>query len=184
MFSLSWPAAADDAKPLTTILITARAGLPDSNFRDSTVLVMNNIASAPVGVIVNRPTRITVASLFPDLENLAQLNGKVYFGGPVEIESASFLFRADTPPEHATQVLEGVYFSGNRELLLRLLGRDKPMEGLRIFIGHSGWGPGQLENEIARGDWKLAPAEADAIFGGKSEHPWPEPQAPDAGRRT
>jgi putative transcriptional regulator len=184
VLTLAWPAAADDAKPLTTILITARTELPDPNFKDSVVLVMNNLADAPVGVIVNRPTRITVASAFPELKNLAPLNDKLYFGGPVEIASASFLFRADTPPENATKVLDGIYFSGNRELLLKLLGRDKPMEGLRIFIGHSGWGPGQLENEISRGDWKLAPAESDAIFGGKSEHPWPELPAQDAGQRT
>ena len=180
LFGMSWPISADNTKPLTTILLVARAELPDSNFRDSVVLVMNNIGPAPAGVIINRPTRIAVSHLFPDLERLAQLNDKLYFGGPVEIALVSFLFRADTPLEHATQVLDGVYFSTNRELLRKLLGRDKPMGGLRIFIGHSGWAPGQLEAEIARGDWTLAPAEADAIFDGKSEHPWPEQQGPDA----
>ena len=184
LFGMSWPTSADNTKPLTTILLVARAELPDSNFKDSVVLVMNNIGPAPVGVITNKPTRIAVSRLFPDLERLAQLADKLYFGGPVEIASVSFLFRADTPPEHATQVLDGVYFSANRELLRKLLGRDKPMDGLRIFIGHSGWAPGQLEAEIARGDWTLAPAETDAIFDGKSKHPWPEQQAPDAVHRT
>ena len=184
LFGMSWPTSADDTKPLTTILLVARAELPDSNFKDSVVLVMNNIGPAPAGVIINRPTRIAVSRLFPDLERLAQLNDKLYFGGPVETAFVSFLFRADTPPEHATQVLDGVYFSTNGELLRKLLGRDKPMDGLRIFIGHSGWAPGQLEAEIARGDWTLAPAETDTIFDRKSEHPWPEQQAPDAAHRT
>ena len=49
------------------------------------------------------------------------------------------------------------------------------MEGLRIFIGHSGWAPGQLEAEIARGAWTLERAEPDAIFKGRAEHPWPTP---------
>ena len=159
LFGMSWPTSADDTKPLTTILLVARAELPDSNFKDSVVLVMNNIGPAPAGVIINRPTRIAVSRLFPDLERLAQLDDKLYFGGPVETALVSFLFRADTPPEHATQVLDGVHFSTNGELLRKLLGRDKPMDGLRIFIGHSGWAPGQLEAEIARGDWTLAPAE-------------------------
>ncbi|MBV8404418.1 MAG: YqgE/AlgH family protein, partial [Gammaproteobacteria bacterium] len=66
-----------------------------------------------------------------------------------------------------------------RELLLRLLGRDKPMENLRIYIGHSGWAPGQLEAEIARGAWSLERAEPDAIFKGKSEHPWPAIRDPN-----
>jgi putative transcriptional regulator len=184
LVGMSWPTSADDTKRLTAILLVARAELPDSNFKDSAVLVMNNIGPAPAGVITNRPTRIAVSRLFPDFERLAQLDDKLYFGGPVEIASVSFLFRADTPPEHATEVLDGVYFSTNRELLRKLLGRDKPMDGLRIFIGHSGWAPGQLEAEIARGDWTLAPAETDAIFNRKSEHPWPERQAPDAVHRT
>jgi len=184
LFGISWPTSADDTKPLTTILLVARAELADSNFKDSVVLVMNNIGPAPAGVIINRPTRIAVSRLFPDLERLAQLDDKLYFGGPVETALVSFLFRTDTPPEHATQVLDGVHFSTNGELLRRLLGRDKPMDGLRIFIGHSGWAPGQLEAEIARGDWTLAPAETDTIFDRKSEHPWPEQQAPDAAHRT
>lgn len=184
LFWTSWPTSADNATPLTAILLVARAELPDSNFKDSVVLVMNNIGPAPAGVIINRPTRIAVSRLFPDLERLAQLNNKLYFGGPVEITSVWFLFRADTPPEHAIQVLDDVYVSTNRELLHRLLDRDKPMEGLRIFVGHSGWAPDQLEAEIARGDWTLAPAETDAIFDGKSEHPWPEQQTPDAEHRT
>jgi putative transcriptional regulator len=179
LFALSWPASADNAKPLTTILLVAQAALRDPNFKDSVVLVMNNIAPAPAGVIINRPTDIAVARLFPDLERLAHLDDKVYFGGPVEIESVSFLVRADAAPEHATEVLPGVYLSTDRELLRTLLGRDKPMQGLRIFIGYSGWGPGQLEAEIARGHWALAPAEASAIFDGKPERPWPEQQTPD-----
>ena len=180
---MSGPISADNAKPLTTILLVARAELPDPNFKDSVVLVMNNIGPAPAGVIINRPTTIAVSRLFSDLERLAQLDDKLYFGGPVDISSVSFLFRAETPPEHATEVLGGVYFSTNRELLRKLLGREKPMEGLRIFIGYSGWSPGQLEAEIARGDWTLAPAEAGVIFDRKSEHPWPGPQAPGAVHR-
>ena len=184
LFGIPWATFGDNAKPLTTLLLVARTELPDANFKDSVVLVMNNIGPAPVGIIINRPTRIAVSHLFPDLERLAPLDDKVYFGGPVEIASVSFLFRADTPPEHATQILDGVYVSTNGELLRKLLARDKPMEGLRIFVGHSGWALGQLEAEIARGDWTLAPAETDAIFHGKSEHPWPEHQAPDDVHRT
>ena len=177
LFGTSWPTSADDAKPLTAILLVARAQLPDPNFADSVVLVVNNLGPAPVGVIINRPTQITVSHLFPDLKRLEQLHDKVYFGGPVEIRSVWFLLRATTPPEHAIQACDGIYLSANRELLLQLLGRDKPMDGLRIFIGHSGWAPGQLEAEIARRDWTLERAEAEAIFNGKSEHPWPAPPA-------
>ena len=183
VFGLSWPAPAGEVKPLTTILLVARPELPDSNFKDSIVLVMNNVGPVPGGVILNRPTKIPVSRLFPDVERLARLDDKVYFGGPVQIALVSFLFRADADPEDAIKIMDGVYASANRELLLKLLARDKPMQGLRIFIGYSGWGPGQLEGEIARGDWTLKPATAEAIFSGKAERPWPE-EAPPSGART
>lgn len=173
--------SAADANPLTAILITARTQVRDPFFGDSVVLVMNNLGAAPVGVVINRPTPLTVAHLFPDLKRLGQLPDRVYFGGPVDFGSVWFLFRAAKPPEHAVRACAGVYLSASRELLLRLLGREKPMDGLRIFAGHAGWGPGQLEAEIARGDWKLSHAEPEAIFSGKPERPWPAPQAPKDG---
>src|SRR6202790_5705371 len=174
----SWPAPGADTKPLNAILIVARDDMPDRNFADSIVLVMNNLGPGPVGIIVNRPMPIPVSRLFPDIERLAQVRDKVYFGGPVDYASAWFLFRAATPPEHAIQACDGVYLSADRELLLQLLGRNNPMDSLRIFVGHAGWAPGQLEAEIAQRDWTLKRAEMEAIFSDKSEHPWPSPQAP------
>lgn len=176
----SWPTAGEDTKPLTAILLVARGELQDPNFADSVVLVMNNLGPAPIGLVVNRPTEIPVARLFPDLKRLAPLPDKVYFGGPVDLESVWFLFRATKPPEHAIQALGSIYLSSSRDLLAQLLGREKPMDGLRIFIGHSGWAPGQLEAEISRGAWTLERAEPDAIFKRKSEHPWPtQPEGPN-----
>jgi putative transcriptional regulator len=174
----SWPGPAGDAKPLTAILLIARGDLPDSSFADSIVLVMNNLAPGPVGIIINRPMPVPVSRLFPDLKRLAQVRDKVYFGGPVDFGSVWFLFRAAAPPEHAIQACDGVYLSADRQLLLQLLGRSKPMDGLRIFLGHAGWAPGQLEAEIERRDWTSKRAEMEAIFSGKSEHPWPSTQEP------
>lgn len=177
----SGPTPAADAKPLTAILLVAKIQPSDPFFSDSVVLVMNNLGPAPIGIVVNRPTQIPVSQLFPDLKRLVPLHDKVYFGGPVEFGTVWFLFRAATPPEHAIRVFDGICLSANRELLLHLLGRDKPMDGLRIYIGHAGWGPGQLEAEIARGDWTLEHAEANTIFNGKSEHPWPATPARESG---
>src|ERR1700692_3282348 len=175
----SWPASRADTKLLDAILIVARDHLPDSNFADSIVLVMRNLGPGPVGIIINRPMPIPVSRLFPDIEHLARVRDKVYFGGPVDFGTVWFLFRAATPREHAIQACDGVYLSADRELLLRLLGRNKPMDSLRIFLGHAGWAPGQLEAEIERSDWTAKPAEMGAIFSGKSEHPWPSPQEPE-----
>ena len=167
------PPPAAGSKHLTAILLVARSQLPDPNFGDSVVLVMNDLGPAPVGIIINRPTRVPLSSLFPDLKSLARVHDKLYFGGPVEMDSVWFLFRAAKQPKNAVPALDGVYLSASRDLLMQLLSRDKPMDGLRVFVGHSGWAPGQLEAEIAHGDWKLEQADSAGLFSRKSEHPWP-----------
>jgi putative transcriptional regulator len=174
---------AADTNARSAILIEARPDLPDPNFRNAVVLVMNNLGPAPAGLIVNRPTRVAVAKLFPDEPQLARVDDKLYFGGPVDVGAVSFVFRASQPPEQALEVLPGVFLSRDRDLLRSLLARERPTEGLRIFLGYAGWGPGQLEGEIGRGDWKLAPADAAAIFAGRAEHPWPDEAVPEDARR-
>jgi putative transcriptional regulator len=172
-----WPISADEAKPLTAILIVARAQITDPNFSDSVAVVMNNLGPGPVGIIINRPTQVPVSRLFPNLKGLTQVQDKVYFGGPVDFGSVWFLFRAASRPEHAVEVFEGIYLSASQELLLQLLARKNPTDGLRIFIGHAGWAPGQLEGEIKGGDWTLEHVDANAIFH-QPEHPWPTAQTP------
>lgn len=170
-----WQTSANEA-PMTAILIVAQAEVTDPFFSESIVLVLNNVGPAPVGIIINRPMEVPIARLFPDLKGLAQLPDKVYFGGPVEFGSVWFLFRAASKPEHAVQALEGVYLSANEDLLRQLLARKNPTDGLRIFVGHAGWAPGQLEGEIKSGGWTLQHADSEAIFNRRSEHPWPAPQ--------
>lgn len=177
-----WSAPAA-AKSLTAIFLVARGDLSDPYFGHSVVLVMNNLGPGPVGIIINRPTPVPVSRLFPDLKRLAHVRDTVYFGGPVEMDSVWFLFRARGTFPHAAEVLHGVYLSADPGLLLRLLERHRPMQGLRIYAGHAGWAPGQLQSEIKRGFWTLRRADASAIFSGKAAYPWPAPRTAHPGAR-
>lgn len=173
------PPLAAKSPSQSSILITARDDLSDSNFAGSTVLVLNNIAEGPAGLIINRPMAVPVSRLFPDLKSLAGLHDKLYFGGPVDFGSSIwFLFRARTQPRHAVQACAGVYLSADADLLRQLLSRPDPMEGLRIFVGYAGWGPGQLQAEIASGAWTARRADAAGIFDPSSQRPWPPPRIP------
>lgn len=162
-------------------MIVAQDVVSDPNFGGSTVIVMNNLGPAPVGIIINRPMPLSVARLFPKLKHLAQVQDKVYYGGPVEFGTVWYLFRAKTAPATAIRVCDGVYVSSDDKLLLELLGRPQPMEGLRIFIGHAGWAPGQLEAEIQGGAWIPRRADAASIFDAKPLLPWPSGQGPKRG---
>lgn len=180
------PAAPIEQPPgnsLTAILLVAGGVVSDPNFGGSIVVVMNNLGPAPVGIIVNRPMPLTVARFFPQVKHLAQVQDRVYFGGPVEFgtDSVWYLFRAKTAPAGAIRVCDGVYVSSDHKLLLELLNRERPMQGLRIFVGHAGWFPGQLQAEIQGGAWTPKRADADSIFNPKPQVPWPSTQGSKPG---
>lgn len=175
------PTKGASSNTLTSILIVAQGVVSDPNFGGSVVVVMNNIGPAPVGIIINRPTPLTVARFFPKLKQLAQVQDKMYFGGPVEFGTVWYLFRAKTAPATAIRVCAGVYVSSDDKLLLKLLGRPNPMQGLRLFIGHAGWYPGQLQMEIQGGAWTPRRADADSIFNPEPELPWPSASGPKPG---
>jgi putative transcriptional regulator len=168
-------------KTLTSILIVAQGVVSDPNFGGSVVVVMNNLGPAPVGIIINRPMPLTVSRFFPKLKQLQQVHDRMYFGGPVEFGTVWYLFRAKTAPATAIRVCDGVYVSSDDKLLLKLLGRPNPMQGLRLFIGHAGWYPGQLEMEIQGGAWTPRRADADSIFNPEPKLPWPSASGPKPG---
>jgi len=164
---------AADAERARSIFLIASRDLNDPNFHETVVLV-TQAASTPMGVIINRASRLPLSKLFPEAERLDDKSDRVFVGGPVARQALLFLFRAGSPPEGAVEVMEGVYLSGSANLLRELLKRDKPTQGLRVFAGHSGWAPGQLEAEIVLGGWHLAPADADTLFDKPPESIWSE----------
>jgi putative transcriptional regulator len=174
LFGFALPIFGEDAQPMKSILLVARKNLPDPYFRDSVVLVTRSAGLAPVGVIVNRPTDVPLSRVFPDIERLRSRDDKLFFGGPVMPDQLVVVFRASIPPTEAIEVLEGVYMSSSGELLRELLGRENPVEGLRVFAGHAGWAPGQLESEVTRRDWHLVTADARMVLEMEPEKLWNE----------
>ncbi len=155
--------------------LVSRADMPDPNFGDSVVLVVKSEeGGGTAGLIVNRPTRMPIAKLFPDLQSLAKLPDTVYFGGPVALNQIAFLVRADKAPGDSIEVARGVYVSESATLLRELLSRANPTEGLRIYAGSAGWAPGQLDGEMQRGDWHRLAADAQSIFSRRPETLWQE----------
>lgn len=174
LFGLALPTFGDDAQPMKSILLVARKNLPDPFFRDSVVLVTRSGGPAPVGVIVNHPTDVLLSRVVSDIERLRSRDETLFFGGPVLPEQLLVVFRAAVPPTAAIEVLDGVYMSLSRDLLRELLGRENPVEGLRVFAGHAAWAPGQLESEVARGDWHLVTADARMVLDMEPEKLWKE----------
>ena len=149
-------------EPANALLLVAKPGLADPNFRDTVVLVTQAADASTVGVILNRPT----PRKHPTGEPL-------YFGGPVMREVVVALYRAERAPESAAfHVLQGVYLSMHPLNVEPLLGKGG--RGYRLFSGFAGWAPGQLQSELARGDWHVLPANAELAFRDDTGGMWEE----------
>jgi len=171
---LAWTASTIWAEGLTGVFIVAKRALDDPHFGQSVVLVARHDDDGAIGVIINRPTELRLSEVFPDNKVLRESGEFLYFGGPVLHMTLAFVFRSATKPEDALSVLEDIYASQELDLLTDLLNRHQPTTDVRVFAGYAGWAPGQLEGEIARGDWYVTPADARTIFAADPTTIWPE----------
>lgn len=177
------PAVAQEEVP-NGVFLVAKRQLNDPNFRESVVLVTQHAGGSPVGVIVNRPTKLPLSGLFPDNEKLKDLPDLVHFGGPVSPQVLVFVFRAESPPRDSLRVLADVYMSFSSELLSQLFARPEPTAELRVYAGYSGWARGQLQHEVTRGDWHVVRADADTIFRMDAALMWKEMLKRASARQT
>ncbi len=162
------PALAGD-KPAQGMFLVADRGLRDPNFARSVVLLIDYGEHGAAGVIVNRRTEARLADLLPEIEGGEEVAGRVFLGGPVKPEGMLVLVRSDTAPEEARPVFDDVYVSSDRELLERLVQAGATY---RVYAGHAGWAPGQLDWELRRGGWFLLPADVEAVFDDEPDEVW------------
>lgn len=168
-------ARAEPPPPLPSLLLIASDRIDDPRFQKSVVLVTRHGGRGTIGIILNRPLDVTLTKLFPSLPPAAAGNRKVFFGGPVATGRLVFAFGERQHADKATlEVHPGIFLGHATDLLGRLLRHTPPLAQLRVFAGHAGWAPGQLEHEIARGDWYLLPVDEKPVFTDAPERLWSE----------
>lgn len=159
-------------------LLVATPVLDDPNFRRSVVLILEyDRDEGALGVVLNRPTEISVTQVLPSWEALVTDPSVLFQGGPVQTDSALALAAVRSAEEplgwrrlHST--MPSVSRLGTVDL-------DAPPEILvgeisqmRIFAGYAGWTAGQLEAEIREGAWYVVDSEAGDIFDPRPERLW------------
>ncbi len=138
--------------------------LPDPNFAETVVLIIQHDDKGTAGLIVNRQTRIPLSRVFQELSWAKDLADPVYAGGPVERGGVHALLRCQQEPANATRLLRGVCVAANKQPVERALAaRAKPTD-FRVYLGYSGWGAGKLAKEIELGAWYVLPANAASVF--------------------
>lgn len=166
------------------IFLVAAHTLQDPNFNQAVVLVTQPEGGGPFGVIINKPLNYRLSELLADYAAFRTSKDVVYFGGPVSREALVFLVRSGQTPPRAIAVLGDVFFTGDVTWVDGVLARTDAGRGLRVYSGYSGWAPEQLQNEIARGDWFVMPADTAMIFEKEPAAIWPELVQRAALRRT
>jgi putative transcriptional regulator len=141
-------------------LLIAGPGLLDPNFWRTVVLIVEHSEEGALGLVLNRPSETTVGEAVTELEDLLDVDDPLYIGGPVQPSALIVLGEFEDPEDAALVAFEdiGVLAGGSQDDPAPVLRRG------RAFVGHAGWGPGQLDSELERGDWITEPARAQDAF--------------------
>lgn len=141
--------------------LVASRSLRDPNFTETVILLVDYDRRGALGVVVNRPTDVALTEALPEVGELRRRKDVVYLGGPVARDRMLLLVRTREQPPQSLRVFDRVFASGNLDALRKSMARG---DAIRAYAGYAGWGPGQLDLEVGRGDWFIGPADSDAVF--------------------
>jgi len=142
-------------------LLIAGPDLIDPNFRRSVLLIGEHGDEGAMGVILNRPSPVEVADAVPPLASLVSKHDLVHVGGPVQPQAIVVLGDFRNPAEAGALVLGSIGFLPGEIETAEDVGT---LSRARVFAGYAGWGPGQLESEIAEASWIVEPALPEDVF--------------------
>ena len=147
------------------VMLVAAPQMPDPRFARTVLVVAFPQDTGPMGLVLNKPAGMTLGELFgPDRPDLADHPDPILLGGPVDPEGMLFLFHWPEHPVKALPVGGDVYLSGDGKLFETIVADRSASARRRFFAGYSGWAEGQLDREVANGDWLVLPVDTEALF--------------------
>ncbi|MBV8990814.1 MAG: YqgE/AlgH family protein [Solirubrobacterales bacterium] len=152
-------------------LLIAGPPLLDPNFWRTVVLVVDHSEEGAFGLVLNRPSDTKLTEAVPELGELIDPQQPLFIGGPVQPSAVIVLAEFEDPDDAALMAFDDVGVLGAG------FSPDAPVAGIRrgrAFVGHSGWGPGQLDEELERGDWILERARREDAFSSQPRELWSE----------
>ena len=147
----------------------------DPNFARTVVYVVQHDPDGAFGMVLNRPSEVSVSHALDAWADIASAPARVFVGGPVSVGEAVLAIgraRDVVPSTDGWQVLDGTV--GSVDLERRPGELPAPLAAFRVFAGYSGWGPGQLESELARDDWFSVDVHPDDLFTAAPDRLWRE----------
>jgi putative transcriptional regulator len=173
LFLLFLPGLVSAQAQEDAMLLVAHPAFRDLEYRQTVLIAAPAPNGGHVGVILNRPTRRSLGSLFPEHEASKKVLDPVFYGGPFSRGALVALVRADNAPGTGSVLLMKNLYLAFRANTIDHVIETTPNEA-RYFVGYVGWRPGELKSEIDRGLWSVTNAEADTIFRKDTEGLWEE----------
>lgn len=156
------------ADHLANQFLIAMPGMVDPNFAGSVIYLFEHTERGAMGLVVNRPTEVDLATLFDKidlkLEMLPLSAQLVYFGGPVQIERGFVLHEPTDVGTYSSSlaVPGGLTMTTSKDVLEALAAGNGP-EKFLMTLGYAGWSAGQLEDEIALNGWMNVPLSREQM---------------------
>jgi len=132
-------------------------------FADSLIYICENNKEGSFGLIVNRSIDVQMVDNFTDIKEKRLLDQKIALGGPVESTSIFVLHTIDKVNKPDVRVTNEIGFSSNKKVIENILKGIFPDKFI-VSFGYTGWGPNQLENEIAQNAWEITDANEEILF--------------------
>lgn len=171
-FVLALPrAVAQEAKEPNTVILVAAPNLAEPVYRQTVLIVTAIEGGRFIGVMLNRPTRRTLSSLFPDHSPSKAVVEPVFFGGPMSRSAVFALSRSQQASGTGSiPMLKNLYLAITVNVVDKLI-EEAPNDS-RYYVGNVLWRPGELQDEIRRGVWSVLDADPDIVFNKDPNHLW------------
>lgn len=165
-----------DTTNLTGKLLIAMPDMGDPRFDRAVIYMCAHSSDGAMGLIVNKPTpEVRLTDLLEQLsidEGDLAIDVRIHFGGPVETGRGFVLHTSDyTSGAGTMEVANGIAMTATLDILEDIATGGGPNRSM-LGLGYTGWGPGQLENELVNNGWLVCDAPEDILFGRASEHKW------------
>ncbi|HEX9183394.1 MAG TPA: YqgE/AlgH family protein [Burkholderiales bacterium] len=169
---LALPLAAH-AQDEEAVFLVAHPMFRDLDYRQTVLIAAPAPNGGHVGVILNRPTRRSLGSLFPEHEPSKKVVDPVYYGGPFSRGALVALVKADRAPgSGSVQVMKNLFLAFRANTIDHVI-ESQPNEA-RYYVGYVGWRPGELKSEIDKGMWSVLNADLEVVFRKDTEGLWEE----------
>jgi putative transcriptional regulator len=158
--------------------LVATDKMRDPKFKNTVVVMLDNDENGAFGLVINKPLgSIPLASLIKKLENQSSKKNKLYnikvpvhWGGPVNVNKI-FILHSKEYESKSTRKFKDVSLSSDYKILFEIADKKGPKKSL-IIMGYSGWGGGQLEDEMEKEHWTLSKLDVDLIFKKDNSKKW------------